>query len=339
VRPAFVVGTGRCGSTLLSDLLGLHPDVLSLSEAFMNLLPDPVPDGPVTASELETFLVARQPLLCFLLQHELEPDEFRYEFGRDSRYTRSTGVPPLLAVTLPSVCDEPEEVHDELVAWAGEQPPRLLRGHMTSLFAWLCRRLGRSAWVERSGGSLAYLDVLTSQYPNARYVHLWRDGRTCAASMQRHHGYRLAAIGVRFQRAIGSNPFLPLSTDVPPDLPADLQGLHPGAFERTAYDAADLPIEDFAMAWSALLARGTRLLRALPSENVFHIGYDRLVAAPDETLRSIWRFLDVADPDGVPASAIRERVGDRRPGPPVPSSARLDRAVRMGQRVIERLPT
>ena len=30
--PTFVVGTGRCGSTMLSNMLREHPKVLSLSE-------------------------------------------------------------------------------------------------------------------------------------------------------------------------------------------------------------------------------------------------------------------------------------------------------------------
>ena len=30
--PVFVVGTGRCGSTLLSQFLAMHPGILSLSE-------------------------------------------------------------------------------------------------------------------------------------------------------------------------------------------------------------------------------------------------------------------------------------------------------------------
>jgi hypothetical protein len=32
--PVFVVGTGRCGSTLVSNILRAHPGVLSLSEFF-----------------------------------------------------------------------------------------------------------------------------------------------------------------------------------------------------------------------------------------------------------------------------------------------------------------
>ena len=37
VRLTFVVGTGRCGSTMLSAMLGEHPDVLSMSEFFGTL--------------------------------------------------------------------------------------------------------------------------------------------------------------------------------------------------------------------------------------------------------------------------------------------------------------
>ncbi|MEO1336299.1 MAG: sulfotransferase, partial [Myxococcota bacterium] len=32
--PVFIVGTGRCGSTLMSKLIHRHKDILSLSEVF-----------------------------------------------------------------------------------------------------------------------------------------------------------------------------------------------------------------------------------------------------------------------------------------------------------------
>ena len=36
--PTFIVGTGRCGSTMLSNMLREHPKVLSLSEFLPSLL-------------------------------------------------------------------------------------------------------------------------------------------------------------------------------------------------------------------------------------------------------------------------------------------------------------
>jgi hypothetical protein len=35
--PVFIVGTGRCGSTMMSNVVRLHPRLLSLSEFFTSL--------------------------------------------------------------------------------------------------------------------------------------------------------------------------------------------------------------------------------------------------------------------------------------------------------------
>ncbi|NVI87000.1 sulfotransferase [Actinomadura sp. BRA 177] len=46
MRLTFIVGTGRCGSTLLSRLLHTHPDMLSLNELFTPMRPrDVLPDA------------------------------------------------------------------------------------------------------------------------------------------------------------------------------------------------------------------------------------------------------------------------------------------------------
>ena len=37
IAPVLVLSTGRCGSTLISDVLNTHPEVLSLSEFFANV--------------------------------------------------------------------------------------------------------------------------------------------------------------------------------------------------------------------------------------------------------------------------------------------------------------
>ena len=50
-RPGvFVVSTGRCGSTMLSNMLRLNPEILSLSEFFSLLMPDPLPAGELDAA-------------------------------------------------------------------------------------------------------------------------------------------------------------------------------------------------------------------------------------------------------------------------------------------------
>jgi hypothetical protein len=47
---AIIIGTGRCGSTMLSHMLHLHPRVLSLSE-FWNLFPGRDINSSVTGEE------------------------------------------------------------------------------------------------------------------------------------------------------------------------------------------------------------------------------------------------------------------------------------------------
>ena len=48
----FVVSTGHCGSTMLSNMLRLNPEILSLSEFLALLLPDPLP--PVSSARRRT---------------------------------------------------------------------------------------------------------------------------------------------------------------------------------------------------------------------------------------------------------------------------------------------
>ncbi len=67
IAPVFVVGTGRCGSTMLSDMLRAHPDILSLSE-FMVAIADfggrtsrAFPGTPIDARELWRFSAVAIP--------------------------------------------------------------------------------------------------------------------------------------------------------------------------------------------------------------------------------------------------------------------------------------
>ena len=45
-------------------------------------------------------------------------------------------------------------------------------------------RCGRPCWVERSGSSIEYLEGLHAFFPEARFLHIHRDGPEAALSMR-----------------------------------------------------------------------------------------------------------------------------------------------------------
>jgi len=60
----FVVGTGRCGSTLLSEMLGRHPGLLSIFEFFTGLdAAERFRSQSMDGYELATLIGAEQPMV------------------------------------------------------------------------------------------------------------------------------------------------------------------------------------------------------------------------------------------------------------------------------------
>lgn len=287
-----VVGTGRCGSTLLAELLAEHPSrPLVLSEFFTGLHPHPAWTTALSGSEYAELLLSPRPLLTFLLKHHLEPPEVRYRFHDGSRFTRQSGVPPIAAATLPLLTDDPDAFVDPLRDWAQQLRAAPVSELHRRLFAWLAARFDRNHIIERSGGSLASLVDLRREYPSARVLHLYRDGPACAASMSRHPLYRLTAIGRNFERAGLSNPYTDMDRiEDPPDLPDHLHGLHPSAFDACRFVDAELDVRDFALGWSLMMRRAASVFRDMPRRQLIHVRYEDL--AQRDTLEEIGDFCD-----------------------------------------------
>jgi hypothetical protein len=288
----FVVGTGRCGSTLLSRMLALHPDVCSLFEFFTGLdwgarFAQDALDGAAFAS----LVGAEQPVVTAVLRRGYAVPEVTYPFERGGRHGRGDPLPWLLVSLLPRLTNHPDDWMDALLGFARERPTAALAEHYRALFDWLAARCGRPAWIERSGSSIDYLGDLARTFPEARFVHLHRDGGETALSMRAHHAYRLP---------------ISLLYDAPLDdgtLPSELGGIDLDA-EPTVDDAVSRilasrpPAAFFGRYWSDQVVRGMLAARALPRHRYAELAFESLIDAPRAALTRLAHFFELDPDDG-----------------------------------------
>jgi putative sulfotransferase len=288
----FIVGTGRCGSTLLSRMLAECPRVTSLFEFFNGLdmtrrFGADAMSGPAFAE----FISQPHPFVTMVLSRGYEVPEIVYPFAPESRFTRGEGLPWILVSLLSRLSSRPDPLYDETLAFARALPTRALPAHYRALFDWLVWRTGRSLWIERSGSSIDYVASLKQCFPAARFVHIHRDGPETALSIREHHAFRLAVT---------------LST-------AHLRGDVHSLSELGELDTASAPdVEDaisrqlrirpaaphFGEFWSRQLERGMPMLNALPPEERLDLRFEDLVCSPREALQRICDFFEIGDEGG-----------------------------------------
>lgn len=287
-RPlTFVVGTGRCGSTALSRIMRLHPHVLSLSELVAAAEPGAFPEEPLTGEEFWRLLATPRPFANRLLRDGMRLPEYVYSDSTGRFTTRDGGIPAISMMTLPHLTDDPDELFDVLAATLSARPRGPVADHYRALFEVLAERFGSLAVAERSGYSLRSVPRLRELFPEARFVHLHRDGADCALSMSRHLGFRLIQL-MRDQAAAVPD------TRGGADVPADLEAL-------LSDDEADLrplmerpiPMAEFGKLWSETVIEGLEHLDALPAEIRMSLSYEDLLDAPDRELTRLARHLGV----------------------------------------------
>jgi hypothetical protein len=307
----FVVSTGRCGSTMLSNMLRLNPDILSLSEFLSLLMPDPLPAGDLDAASYWRLLSEPWVFFRYAYQLGIAAPEFLYSSGPGSRFTPATGIPPILITALPHLSEDPEGLYAEVEAFVAGLTPACAAVQHQRLFGWLCGRLGAHAWIERSGSSLLYVGQLADRFRDARFVHLYRDGRECAYSFGRHPLYRLGSVSMMLQSRLGMSPYL--SDGKPPaQVPLDLLPFMPDTFDHEEFERFEVPAAELAQFWCDMIMTGLDVLDGLPPERVLQLSYEELVARPGQALRRLARFADIpyADPGWFEHAA---RLAEPRP--------------------------
>ena len=271
-------------------MLDRHPDILSLSEIFMAIntraFVHDVLDGPKFWEKLSRPSKA----MSRILTPETCPKEFKFDFSKSTRFTQET-LPPILFMALPRLSDDPETLFAELELALCDRPKAPLAEHFLFMFEWLCGHLDKKLWVERSGGSLMYVENLIRHFPEAKFVHLYRDGREVALSMQAYPPLRLLAQSWHSTKKLGIDLLKPpfrigdsKAIYFAQDYLTPLHGI-----ERRLKQSVDVDV--LGEFWSEMVLTGKEAMDELPDSRIFHLAYEDMMAAPRDRLSELITFI------------------------------------------------
>jgi Sulfotransferase family len=325
----FVVGSGRCGSSMVSRVMREHPDALSISELFLGDTswgPQRAADSSAPAAAARQRADGPPSFDGAILWHLLstpqpELDSFfnsdslfsGRRYPRDGRFKPETGIPPICYSVLPMISDDPDTLFDLLAAEVPTWPSRTGVDHYRALFHFLAQSLGKRVIVERSGGSITMVKGLHERFPDARFVHIHRDGPDCAVSMSRRPLFRIKAIQLLALMHAGR-------PDSDERTVEELRRLvvHPIDTERLM--SYPIPLTLFARMWSDMIGQGVPALAEQPPGVWTSMRYEDVLADPATELTRLADFIGIpATPQWLTeATALISRPG------PANISAELD---------------
>ena len=330
-----IIGTGRCGSTLLSEMLACSPEMVSIFEFFNGL-----PGGrrftsePMPASDLWELLTTPHPILTAVLRRGYEVHEVVYPFGRPgTRFAKGDPLPWILVAALPRISDDPDRLFEEARQFVLGLPTQLPVQHYESLFSWLTQKGAGTIWNERSGSGIDSTAELVAAFPSGRFLHIHRDGMEAALSMREHAAFRLAVTLV-----YDLDPDLDLAAIMREDASGKDMG---GALSRALEGRPDA--EHFGRFWSDQLAAGYRAVRDLRPDQYLEVSFEELVGSPAETLGRISAFFEmdgqVGDWRRVAADLVRGLPAQRASELPIAERTALAAACRTGNLLLGREPS
>jgi Sulfotransferase family len=294
--PVFIVSTGRCGSTMMSDVVRLHPRLLSLSEFFVSLSHRSFASRSVNGEQFWDILSTLSPTVSRMFASGSRVDRLLYRFGPGARF-RPDNVPPILCITLPYLTEGYEALYAALEPAIRTRGTATMAEQYRFLFDWLCRQLGRDMAVERSGASLMFVSVLGDMFPDARFVHIFRDGRDTALSMQQHDYFRLIARFARFVRRLGINPYRRPFVYGSNALYGPLENLTFRFVRLEGWLEQKISLEQLGGFWSDMVTAGAGYLQSLPRDRIMSLRYEDILRQPRAELTRFMEFLGPAFAD------------------------------------------
>ena len=224
-----------------------------MCSAFLNSLPrssigalaypKPSPQNSMDGPRFWALVAGITPFVSFVLRHHIAPSEAIYPYDAPTaRFSSQSGIPAILLTTLPHLTKEHDTLFDALEAEVNRWPTATLGEHYKHLFGWLAEHFDKRLWVERSGGGLVMAELILATFPDARFIHIVRDGRDAAISMQEHVGFRTFLVMSSLGQLLGVDPCVSPDRTHIDRVPAELRPFLPEHFDADAFRAFHVPL-------------------------------------------------------------------------------------------------
>jgi hypothetical protein len=237
---AFFLGTGRCGSTLLEEVIAKHPDVGFISNLQDNFA------KPGSGGKWNNAIYRRVP------PGFTQKGRIRYA-PSEAYNALSREVSPMIAAPVRDLLE------GDVTPWLNKRLRRFFEDRASAQ--------GKDLFVHKFTG-WPRVGFVNAVFPDARFVHVVRDGRAVANSFLQMDWWQ----GYRGPTEWSWGPL-------------------PAAYERE-WEAAERSFALLAgLEWKILIDAFERARQKVPDDRWLEIRYEDFVARPTETSRKVLDFL------------------------------------------------
>jgi putative sulfotransferase len=317
-----VIGSGRCGSTMLSRLIAGDPETLSVSESMghrmrAHLVRDP--DAELTGAEYWSFFAVsgREHGAEASLMHRTGWYPAQFSYPGTGRYAGDrSSIPPILLITLPQLTDDPDGLFDQLSELVPGFPPQTALEHHKMLLDLLAGITGKRRWVERTGASSEFAASLLKTFSDTKVVYLTRNIPDTALSMSKHPAFLMTAVRDDFQTAYGVDPYAPRFADaktLPPedDMPEEMRRLLPHRITLEALREVGRDPRRFERMAAHANGCAEQALGDVPPRHLLRVRYEDIQRRPEDELTRVGEFIGMTDPAGW-AARVADQVRPTR---------------------------
>jgi hypothetical protein len=183
-----------------------------------------------------------------------------------------------------------------------EEATPAVRAYIRSKFAAFTRRRGRARFMEKTPSNCFRVPFIHAVFPDARFLHVVRDGRDVAFSARKKWSSPPAKSALwrratSFEMPLRDVPFY--AEDILRDVigrqfrpgQAYIWGPHfPGIREARRTHTV---LETCALQWASSVQWAQEGLRQVPPQQVLTVRFEEVVGRPEASLRAILDFLDL----------------------------------------------